>query len=634
MEMNFNGFTVSQLFGITDVDIKVLPDVEVTSKKIPSRHGTIFQGATIGEREITVSIYLIKEYIHQFTEEGIPTASVYQNFIRSIVFYLQTDEPKPLIFSDEPDRYYNAICTSIDIQRLFKLGTGTITFICNDPYLYATDEKIFFKGGNGKFLIDNCGTAPTYPRVTINCMKDMNYLAVITPESVVQIGTVGDEQSETKKITKYKDAIKTLNNWSYGSQATMMSDTQYDSEITVTGTGEVMKPALTRYGEGDIITPYKQKGTQMITTLQSQYRSKYFDTRLQFDFHAGDANTRKPAQMGVLHIHLLDTNNNVIAVCGMYDWNRNIECNIPFVRLGATNTVWKDQAQTPTPTTKTYSKVLENEEDLPADATLVSKFERQKGYEMVALNDNSVPVYNTASTSKLKTTIKNKMGAKYRLKSESENGNWYCIYLNSACTSSGWVYKTQATKQGDESETVYTYTRKIYPDKNIGKYCDFWGYFKIARKPHGNGKGDIWELSLYRLQTVNGVEKTTKLMSKKITDASGTKYTHAGAIAKVAVTFGCCSTYEPITRMSFNHLEVEAYPTTKIDNEPHLIASAGDTITIDYAIPEVLLNGENLMHEVDIGSRFEPIQPFMRTELEISSDGTYEADVAIRERFL
>lgn len=638
MEMNFNNFTVSQLFRIKEVEIETLPSVDVTSKKVPSRHGTIFQGATIGERQITVSIYVLREYEHQFDEEGIPRSSEFQNYVRSIVHYLQTDEPKPLIFSDEPDRYYMAICTGIDIKRLFQVGEGTITFICNDPYLYATDEKeIVFDNPTGKYIIDNYGTASVYPKLELTCADDATYLGIITPESVVQIGTIGGEDSEGNQTKKYTDSMQTVNNWRYGSQSTMPYDCEFDSSIQVSGTGEAMKPALIKYEEGDAPTgTYKYKGTQMITTLPTENQTKYFDAHLGFYFNSGGEGYLRPEQMGNIHIRLLDINNNEIARVGMSDYHTTTECNEPYWNLGQSN-VWKDQPKQPTPTTKRYTKVLESEEELPSDAKLITNFERNRGYQTVTINYNEITVWKGAGKSfGLKCYLRNKIGTEYRIKTldEEKYGGWIEIYLNSACTSSGWVWNTMVTQNGEEIEDVYVYERKIYPAKNVGKYCDFWGYFKVSRKPYGNGEGDIWDFAIYRLKTENGKNVATKIASKRITDSSGTKYTNAGSIAKIAVGFMSRGTAQPLSSMAFSHLEIVSYPNEPINNEPHLIATAGDIIEVDYSIPMVTLNGENIMHEVDIGSRFEPLQPFMRTELQVNSDGGFNTIVKIRERFL
>lgn len=670
MEISFNGFTLSQLFGITDVRITTLPSVEVTSKKVPSRHGTIFQGATIGEREIEIDIYLIQEYMYQFDEEGVPKSSVFNNYLRSIVYYLQTNEPKKLIISDEPDRYYWAICTEFNVERLLKLGTGTIKFLCNDPYLYATQDRTFTFDNTGKTNVDNEGTVETYPRLTVNATSDMNYLAVVTPESVVQIGTLAGEDDTTNKVKKFKDGLTTLNRWSYGSQATMATDSQFDSEVTVTGDGEVMRPSLSQYDESSAPTgSYNYKGTQMLTTLDSQYRTKYFDAKLRFIFSSrASYNAEKdscvPEQAGAITFHLMDINNNVISRFGMYDCYKNTETNIPYIRLGDSTAIWTDKAKQPKPTTKRYSKVFESEDDVPEDAKLVNSYERTKKYATVIIDIANCPVYKgseityktiatpykttqrvydskqkryvTKTVTKYKYSkeinpmTRLKQGSTYRIKS-SKSG-WYCIYLNSKRTSVGWVQSKNVTKKDEETETVYVYERKIYPEKDIGKYCDFYGYFRIQRKPHSNGKGDIWLLELYR---VNGItNKATKLYSKKISEKTGTKYTKAGNIAKIAVSFLNRGQCKPIGKMSFTHLELTSYPNEPIDDTPHLIATKGDVIEIDYSVPNVEVNGESLLSEVDIGSRFDPLQPFMRTEMQISTDGTYTAEVTITEKFL
>lgn len=668
MEMNFNNFTVSQLFTITDVKTDVLPSVNISSKNVPSRHGTIFQGAQIGERRITVSIMFKKDYNYQIDEDGTPRASEFQNYIRSIVYYLQTDEPKKLIFSDEPDRYYWAICTGIEVDRMLKMGQGSITFTCSDPYLYSTEEYLYEQDEvDGLWHVDNRGTVESHPRVRVEFNSDATYLGVISPESVIQLGRVGGTD-ESNKTYKYKDNLKTMNNWYYGSQATMSTDCQFDPNITVTCTGEVMKPSLVQYSESDAPqSPYNYKGTQMMTTLDTKYRSKYFNARLQFDFMSSNASVRDPSQVGAIQIHLLDINNNVIAMCGMNDHDKTVELTNPYIKLGNT-TVWSDSPKLPTPTIKKYTKVFDSEDDLPADANLVKSYERNKGYSKAHVDANNAPVfkgsvvtyksvkqayqaserYYDKATKKYKyrtvtkykyVKVENpmkklKQGDTYRVK--STKSGWVCIYLNSKCTQVGWIQNKYVTVTEPETETVYVYTRKIYPDKNIGKYTDLWGYFRVIRAPHSNGKGDIWTLEMYRFKTTKGVTKAVKLMSKKITESTGKKYTSAGALAKVAVTFVSRKDGKPISRMSFNYLEVTTMNEygEEYESEPHIIAGAGDVIEIDYSVPSVELNGESILEEVDIGSRFSPLQPFMQTDMAIDSDAEFNAEVYLTEKFL
>lgn len=631
MEMNFNNFTVSQLFTITEVKINVLPSVSISSKNVPSRHGTIFQGAQIGERTITVSITLKHDYEHQFDIEGVPRSSMFQNYVRSIVYYLQTDEPKKLLFSDEPDRYYWAICTGIEIDRMLKLGQGNITFTCNDPYMYATKENVFSQDvDTKKWLVDNYGTVESHPKVKVEFFGDATYLGVVTPESVVQIGHIAKE-NQTNTTKKYSDHLKTMDNWYVGSQATMSRDCEFDPAITCTCTGEVMKPALVQYDESTKPqSPYGFKGTQMITNLPSEMHSKYFKARLQFDFFSSSESVRDPSQCGAIQVHLLDINNNQIACMGLNDHDTVVELTNMYMKLGYED-VAKYEPTLPTPTTKRYTKAFDNEDQLPSDATLVDSFTRNKGYSTIKLNDNYVEVYNSYKAGKKIVKIyRNELGKELRLK--EENGNWFCVYLNSACTSTGWIYHTHATNMGEASDTVYIYTRKIYPDKNIGSMTDIWGYFMVSRLPHSNGKGDIWQLELYRINTNSG--KATCIFSKKLTDSTGTKYTSAGKLAKVAVSFLSRQTNKPISKMSFNYLDVETVNAYSEEVEPHIIASTGDIIEIDYSIPSVELNGESILHEVDIGSRFAPLQPFMKTEIDIVSDAALAGEVYLTDKFL
>src|SRR5690606_10709604 len=71
------------------------------------------------------------------------------------------DEPKELIFKDEPDRvYYAVVDGGLELDEIFSTGQGEITFICPDPYKYGPEKHAEFQDSG---IVENEGTAEADP---------------------------------------------------------------------------------------------------------------------------------------------------------------------------------------------------------------------------------------------------------------------------------------------------------------------------------------------------------------------------------------------------------------------------------------------------------------------------------------
>src|SRR5690625_3224128 len=97
--------------------------------------------------------------------------------------WLIHDEPKPLIFKDEPGRtYYAVVDGSLDLDELVRWGDGVITFICPDPYKYGEEKTVEFS--EDSTVIENNGTAPAKPIIELTAKEKSTFAMV----------TLGDEQ--------------------------------------------------------------------------------------------------------------------------------------------------------------------------------------------------------------------------------------------------------------------------------------------------------------------------------------------------------------------------------------------------------------------------------------------------------
>ncbi|MFD4928409.1 distal tail protein Dit [Peribacillus butanolivorans] len=98
--------------------------------------------------------------------------------------WLIHDEPKPLIFDDEPDRiYYAVVDGSFDPDEILKWGEGVIPFICPDPYKYGDEESLLL----GEYPIRNEGTLKANPVFSIKFMANSTNYTVSVNEKIVKV---------------------------------------------------------------------------------------------------------------------------------------------------------------------------------------------------------------------------------------------------------------------------------------------------------------------------------------------------------------------------------------------------------------------------------------------------------------
>lgn len=87
--------------------------------------GEYFQHSTYNTRTITMP------FVIKFNKYGV-------SYWRELANLLNVKEPKPLFFGDEPDRYYMAIPTTNSLNESWGNTSGTITWVCYEPYAIST----------------------------------------------------------------------------------------------------------------------------------------------------------------------------------------------------------------------------------------------------------------------------------------------------------------------------------------------------------------------------------------------------------------------------------------------------------------------------------------------------------------
>lgn len=155
--INFNGRDLSSDIRVTDVKRPVLPPSLITSSTIVGRPGAFLFYKQHGSYSIPVSFTIIAKKQDEL-----------RNKVRSLAEKLDTTEPAPLIFKDEPDKYINAIVSDdSELSETLSYGMGTINFFCPDPYWYAIKDDVITKTAPGEYNFARKGTAESYPLIEI-----------------------------------------------------------------------------------------------------------------------------------------------------------------------------------------------------------------------------------------------------------------------------------------------------------------------------------------------------------------------------------------------------------------------------------------------------------------------------------
>ncbi|SHE66056.1 putative phage tail component, N-terminal domain-containing protein [Seinonella peptonophila] len=116
---------------VLDVIRGMAPSSSPLLQKITGKDGAYFFGVDTDVMEFEIKV-LVK---------GKTRADLWTK-IRKANGWLKKKELKKLVFDDEPDLYYEAICVdALDIDEILEFGIGTIKFLAPDPYAVGQSKS-------------------------------------------------------------------------------------------------------------------------------------------------------------------------------------------------------------------------------------------------------------------------------------------------------------------------------------------------------------------------------------------------------------------------------------------------------------------------------------------------------------
>jgi predicted phage tail component-like protein len=177
--------------------------------EVPGKVGAYLESTNVESRPLDVPILIETNSLSEL-----------QNVKEDLAEWLVTDEPKELIFDDEPDRtYYAMVDGTLDIDELIRVGLGIVKFICPDPYKYGPEEKLTPNAIDltQPLILDVSGTEETPPIFDITLKELTTYLDIVNDNDYMRLGRpVSEEQYAAPAETQVLyDGMTSLTGWTY-----------------------------------------------------------------------------------------------------------------------------------------------------------------------------------------------------------------------------------------------------------------------------------------------------------------------------------------------------------------------------------------------------------------------------------
>ncbi|MCT3526483.1 distal tail protein Dit [Latilactobacillus curvatus] len=292
-----------------------------------------------GEKDITTtnvgnsngSILLSERYLEKTISMPFVVLKLTLKKQRELSAVLNVDEPKRLIFGDDPDKYYMAMpAQSVDFEELRTYGRGTIDWLCLDPFAYGKDEKTFTNVGN-MITIENSGTYPTPVSFSIESQSDNGFVDLVNSQSIIEVGNPAEIDGHA-----YSKSERLINEgWGTGIGASWKLNQGYIWGRTNEGyhQGGTMTTAEVPPSEGGFVyhrTATTGWGAEQGWTGPSLYQQLPKDSNGvvgadNWEFYAyGRARAETVSDVGIQEYNLTDKDGNHVA-------------GVRFVKNGQTN---------------------------------------------------------------------------------------------------------------------------------------------------------------------------------------------------------------------------------------------------------------------------------------------------------
>lgn len=214
----YNGVDLSHFFRITRLDRDVSPARENITQSLGISNGDEYVYARYDKRYIEMDITVIADDFNPIRE--------------TLGKIFNVDEPKELVFSDQPTRvWYAVIDGKAGFEEVYRVGAGTVTFLIPAGVSYARDSKEYQATLNSSgFLstvIHNEGSTDCAVDIRAEFQSDNGVFAAVSEYGIVEVGSMEEVDGHSYQVTDVV-AKNTLNpadkaNWLQNSSEARVS---------------------------------------------------------------------------------------------------------------------------------------------------------------------------------------------------------------------------------------------------------------------------------------------------------------------------------------------------------------------------------------------------------------------------
>lgn len=267
---------------------------------------------------------------------------------RKLAEITSSDVPLELIFSDEPNIFYQAIRSGEIVlteskSKLF--ATGTITFLVPKGYAESVDTKVLNNDNSGQengtiinnednsvsVLINNNGTLPIYPTIKVTPTSETGYLAFVG-QSVLEIGNPDEADTTTAKSQKLVCDFKTKSDF----ETNFVPDTSWTTSWPTNLDGMPLNSTIAWKDDGIRIGAMAQSSLWNAGVLRYEVPKDDLGNYVK-DWHA-NFNTlyiqKNLEQCGRFQIHFADENKQPLACFEIYKGGVGENASLNFWLIG------------------------------------------------------------------------------------------------------------------------------------------------------------------------------------------------------------------------------------------------------------------------------------------------------------
>ena len=323
---------------ITKVNRNITPSFTNETVSIGSAKGEIFQYNVYKSKQIEISYQIYNR-----------RAEYLVNFRRGLSALIYTDEPKKLIFSDEPNIYYNAILDGEQtLEEEEYKSSGILRFLIPDGVAHSVAEKTAENYGSNQITLENNGTESVPINIKTTMKSDNGYIAFTLGDRFYQIGK--PEEADGKH---YEESVKLFDDHLYEDKGWLVNQ-----GITPPVTSERLQNGVVKYvkestNEGyattkDYGSGNSWHGASLAKIVPKDVNNKYpvnWKVAYRFDFNT-DGAVFKGVQVGHTSVTMIDENDDIICSIIFEDTSPVNEYYYMAVFIGNKN-VWHTDSTFP-----------------------------------------------------------------------------------------------------------------------------------------------------------------------------------------------------------------------------------------------------------------------------------------------